>query len=725
MDDRYDDGFERTRRAILRASAGLIGFSAVGTTSARPDDPIPGSGPPYDLDDAPFERAAVVGFHSLGGVGAAGTAGRDRQRHDGDRQRAIDVHGDLAAVSFLNSGEEEPGRRLALLDISDFTGATTPAELDEAELSVHAFYRSVNAEATSGHGVRFSADGNYVFLATAAFLPFTDGYHGGSHGSVNPNNPGSKPEVTGGVVALDISNPANPEPVDSLTAPFTTGAYNVDYQRIGGTEYVFATKDFGFFAPDSGIYVLRFDRDTGKLTVVNRWSADGNTVRGGIGAEHGQPGPETSPTTAFSYVADVEVHEDPRTGRPTAYVADWNRGVRVLDVSEPTNIDHVGQFDMLQARAATPFPALVEASDGTTKRVAVANHEEYDERFDQRNDDNFMNPHPNKTNPNSTGSVFLIDCDGIYPEDPAYDGGEDPTRLGELDNWTWANVDTDPGIGFEEIKFKRRQLSPHSPTVTRHETDSGERFVVHQSHFHGGVRYLEIRPGTEDGLTEADEATEGGTGRRQHRSTVNPYFEDRAGDPFGWVNNTTDWDLVEVGHARPENKTIEEEISPQRPTPRVTTAAVAGGVTLLPDQFAGVYAAQHESVPLSAPLPIVDSSRSYSAGPTRTTSNVYIDLSTVKRRDGDAGTVRVRDRIPGAWRVVDGKVETYEQGVRTAVEFETTVVSGEDAVLSYRVKTPDDGVTRGTFGPVEVSLDGDEWVEVEGTISEVTAGPSI
>ena len=704
--DSAGDGIERTRRAVLRASAALLGAGAAGTAAGRPDNPIRGAGAPYDLDDGPFRNAEAVGYHSIGGVGPASRSGHASQRNDHDRNIAIDVHGDLAAVSFLQSGAEDGGRRLAILDVTEFDDATSEAELADAELRVLAIHRTANTEANSAHAVRFSADGECVFLATAAFLPFTDGYHGGSEGGADPADPETKPQVSGGVVAFDVSDPTDPAAVDSLTAPFTTGAIGLDYQRIDGTEYIFATKDFGFFAPDSGVFVLQFDREAGKLSVVNRWTADGNTARGEVGTEHG-----------VSYVADVAVHEDPRTGRPTAYVADWNRGMRVLDVSDPTDIAHVGQFDALQTKDATPFPGLVEMPDGDRKRVAVANHEEYDERFDQRDDRNFMNPHPEKTNPNSTGTVFLVDCDGIYPAESGHDG-EEPAQLGELDNWTWANVDTDPDVGFEDIRFKRRHLSPHSATVSRHGDGDDERFVVHQSHFHGGVRYLEVRPGTDDGLTEAD-----GT-RRDVRPTVNPHFEEREGEAFGWINETTDWSLVDVGHARPQSEVIEEETAPGRLTPRATTAAVSGGVTFAADQFAGARAVRHETVPLSPPMPVLSADRTYGAGPTRTTSVVEIDISALAR-DGDAATVRVRDRIPDGWTLINGDVETYPQGVRTAAEFERSVAPGEDATLSYRVKTPDDGVTSGTFGPVEVSVDGDEWVELTNTVEDVTAGPSL
>lgn len=50
---------------------------------------------------------------------------------------------------------------------------------------------------------------------------------------------------------------------------------------------MFACKDVGLISPDSGLNVLRFERDPGKLVFVNRWTAAGTTVRGGVGPEHG------------------------------------------------------------------------------------------------------------------------------------------------------------------------------------------------------------------------------------------------------------------------------------------------------------------------------------------------------------------------------------------------------------------------------------------------------
>jgi hypothetical protein len=590
---------------------------------------------------------------------------------------------------------------MATLDISEFNDASSDAELQEAELSVLGILRNFSAEANGATDIKLSNDGNYAFMGTQALVAYDEG----SNGEVNESDPRGNAETSGGVVAVDISDPARPRTVDRADEPFSTGCHNLFHHRIEGTDYVFACKDVGLLTPDSGVYIFRFDRDPGKLTLVNRWTADGNTVRGEVGAEHG-----------LSYVHDVEVQDDPRTGRPTAYVADWDRGMRVLDVSDPTDVEHVGQFDMYQSHFAAPFPELVEDADGNERRVAVASHEEPDERFDQRSSAIYNTPHENKTNPNSTGTVFLVDCEGIYPEDsPCGCGHEDgPKQLGELDNWTWKNVDTGEGFDdgttrkerFEEIRAPRFSFkySPHNSQPKVHEIDGEERYVIHQSHYHGGIRYLEVEPGSGTGLT--------GDARRDYRPDTNPNIDGRDGsETTGWINNSTDWNVRDTGHARPRNE------SSGNLSPDFWGSVEHNGVSFHGDRGNGFYATVHDDIPLTKPLPPLEADRVdddgsvFQAGQT---TKLTIEVQAFER-DG-AADVRVRDRIPSSYEVVGGDdVETYPQGNRTAVEFTTTVEPDTSETLTYFVEVPDDAGS-GTFGPVEVSSDGREWDAVGGTV---------
>jgi hypothetical protein len=719
-----DPRFEQTRRSMIRMAVGALGLGAAGAASGHPgsydkggsgDDDL--TGEPFGLDDGDqFRNASEVGYHSVDDVDPKGT-GRASERHAGDRNSEVRTHGDIAVTSFRASGDEDAGRRMAVLDISEFNEAGTQQELENAELRVLSILRNFSAEANLATDLKLSNDGDYAFLGTQALVA----YDGGSNGQVNESDPRGNAETSGGVVAVDISDPTRPRTVDRIDEAFSTGIHNLFHHRIDGVDYVFACKDVGLLSPDSGLYVLRFDRDPGKLTVVNRWTADGNTVRGEVGTQHG-----------LSYVHDVEVHDDPRTGRPTAYVADWDRGMRVLDVSDPTDIDHVGQFDMYQSHFAAPFPDLVDG-----KRVAVASHEEPDERFDQREDLNshiYNTPHEDKTNPNSTGTVFLVDCDGIYPEDPDYEGGGGTKQLGELDNWTWKNVDTGQGFdGTEPEDEEERQerfgqihqptfsfqLSPHNSQPAIHEIDGEERYIIHQGHYHGGVRYLEVEPGTEDGLTEIDGGTEGEDGRRNRRPEVNPNAEGReAGNTIGWINNTTDWNVVDIGHARPAR----EEAAGR--TPDFWSSVVHNGVSYHGDRGAGVFATKHDEIPLEKPRPPLEAERAddgfvFTAGQT---NRITITVETYERGNGEAADVLVRDRMPDGYEVRGGdETDSYPQGVRTAVEFQQPVEPGESRTLVYYVKVPEDPGP-GTFGPVEVSGDGgDTWVTVGGTTDSATS----
>jgi len=725
---------EQTRRAVLQSVAATLGVGAVGSAAGHPgaDDKsrsnIDGDpGERFALDEGEqFDNAQRVGYHSIGDVGPAGLAGRPEQRNPGDANAEVRTHGDIAVTCFRASDDEDAGRRMAVLDISEFNDAADEDELADAELRVLSILRNFSAEANGATDIKLSGDGNYAFLGTQALVP----YDGGSNGEFNETDLRGNAETTGGVVAVDISDPSRPRTVDRADETFSTGVHNLFHHRIDGTDYVFACKDVGLLSPDSGLYILRFDRDPGKLVLVNRWTADGNTARGEVGPEH-----------RLSYVHDVEVHDDPRTGRPTAYLADWDRGMRVLDVSDPTNVQHVGQFDMFQSHFAAPFPQLIETPNGT-KRVAVASHEEPDEKFDQQGSAIYNTPHEDKTNPNSTGTVFLVDCDGVYPEDAedpsvaeddVRSAGDGPKQLGELTNWTWKNVTT--GQGFDggpvsEISEEERrerfefidqpsfsfQLSPHNSQPAVHEIAGEERYIIHQGHYHGGVRYLEVLPSDDDGLTGDD--------RRDYRPRANPLIDDRGEDErIGWINNATDWGVTDVGYARPANEEI-DSLSPD-----FWGSVEHNGVSYHGDRGAGVWATTHDAIPLEAPRPPFavergDDGSVYFGGRA---SRVVIDVETFERRNGDAADLRVRDRFPDGYEVVaSDDHETYSQGNRTAIEFDAAVSPGDDRQFQYFVSVPDEPGS-GTFGPVEVSGDGgDTWVTVGGTTdAEFSAGVNV
>ena len=719
--------FGRTRRAVLKSAAAALGAGAVGSASGHPGQGKTGThdGDGWrvenDPDEPAFRAAAAVGYHSMSDPGPASETGRPEQVYDGTFSE-LEAVGDVAAVTVRVATDDGPGRRLATLDVSEYNAAETREELEDAELEVLGFLENHNGAMNGATDLRLSDDGDYAFLGTQSLTPGT------RSGRYDGNDPLAGVETTGGVVAVDISDPTAPETVGSLTEPFSTGIHNLYHHRIDGEDYVFACKDAGLVSPDSGLYVLRFHRDTGLLEVVNRWSADGNTARGEVGPEHG-----------LSYVHDVHVVDDPRTGRPTVYLADWDRGMRVLDATDPAELEHVGQFDMHQSHEATPVPGLVEDADGNLRRVAVTSHEEVWHTMDQSTDPAdqalYKVPHPEKTNPNSTGTVFLVDCDGIYPEDAEADhledddvrgDGDDPLRLGELDNWTWRNADTDEGVDHEDVAFDDYALSPHNQSIQKHDLEQSglpagvtyrneARWVVHQSSYNLGVRYFVIEPGSERGLTEIDGGTEGPDGRRQYRPLENPEVDGRDGsEEFGWINNSTDWSLREIGHARPHNEHVAER---DEFTPDFWCSMEHNGYTLNGDRNSGVRVTHHDAIPLSDPIPDVAVERSAegAVGLGGSSERLRIEVASVAA-DRE---VRVRDRIPAGYEVADTSHDatTAAAGNGTVVEFDGPVAAGETLeVVVERTADP----AGDTFGPVEVTtVDGFEhaesWRAVSGT----------
>ena len=78
--------------------------------------------------------------------------------------------------------------------------------------------------------------------------------------------------------------------------------------------------------------------------------------------------------------------------------------------------------------------------------------------------------------------------------------------------------------------------------------------------------------------------------------------------------------------------------------------------------------------------------------------------------------VVVRDPMPTAWDVVGGDGDAREVGDTTYVEF-GTAPAGEATTFTYYAEAPTGPAASGEyrFGPVEASVDGDDWETVPGT----------
>jgi hypothetical protein len=453
-DDRTDAGIDgATRRTVLKATAGTLGVASMGSASAHDwggtsstasGDNTGGTHSRTDTLDT-SKNAGIVGYHSLGGVGSARTAGRPEDPHHG-AVTEIRTHGDYAYVGVFSSDSPTPGRGMAIVDISDFNRAETEAELDNASLSVVSFLRNNNT-GVAVMDVKVADDGQFVFLGTQ---PYTALFTDEAKDPTPTTNDNSETVAPGGVVAVDVSDKGNPETV-GLFEVSGTGVHNTFHHRIGGQDYVFAIHDLN--DGTEGMYVFEFDRTTGQFTAVNRWTDAGDLAQGDT-------------DTATKYIHDVEVQDDPKTGTPTAYLSYWDLGLQVLDLSNPADITQVGHFGMGSCHFASPAPDLVDG-----ERRCIASQEI-------------------PASDTGTGTVHLLDAEGIYAD-------EGITELEELDVWEWQNESMDD---VDEIDFQNFTLSPHNSDLAKHVTqdpDTGavtEEYWVHQAHYHGGVHYLQIDP---------------------------------------------------------------------------------------------------------------------------------------------------------------------------------------------------------------------------------------
>lgn len=567
----------QTRRTVLRGAAATLGITATASVGSAHDWGCAAGNSKFAAsddgdrasDDDPepetrdeSENVTRVGYHSLGDVGTESESGQPEDPHRGGlteiRVRTNeDLDREFAYVGVFSSNDDSGSRGMAIIDVTEYTRAQGARDLADAEMEVVSFLPN-NNKGTAIMDIKPNEGGDFVFLGTQ---PITLLF-----GEVSTSEPEDDPGTganTGGLIAIDVSDPENPEAVASVSnETFTTGIHNLFSHRIDGEDYVFANKDID---QDSiaGLYVYKLDRSLAEPTLepINYYNVNGDYGRQQAAAPTPVPGGD-------HYCHDNEIIDDPRTDTPTLYLAYWDQGVHALDVSNPSDIEKIGQFAMKQSHFTIPAPELVprrdengtvvedEDGDITKKRVVVASHEEPSSDYDDGDDE--------KTNPDSTGTVFLIDADGIHED-------EEVTEMGELANWTWYD---DPDVEFENFEF-----SPHNSDVSKHVVKPGdnidEQFWIHQGHYHAGVQFLRIHAGEDDGTT-------GG---------------------FDRDHDATDWSIAEEGFSRPVEENLEKDSGLEGltgVTPDIWAAVEMNGVTFLSDINQGVHAVHHDDFPVGS-----------------------------------------------------------------------------------------------------------------------------
>lgn len=678
---------------------------------AGENDPThPSEGTRGELHNVDF-----VGYHALADTEEpAKGAGENAQERFGDNPRdyqqeygaeamdphyggvtEIRTHGDYAYVTYFSAEDPTPSRGMAIVDISEYNAAESEAEIEDAELNVVGYLRKNNVQAAA-MDVKISDDGQYAFISTQPYTFLFGGITGNTddpthaEGLIPQPNPGDSGFTynPSGIVAVDISDKENPQTVDSFALE-GSGSHNAFHHRINGEDYIFAINDSGNLAgTGSGMFVIQFDRGSGRLELVNRWYLETNLAQGEVTTEGagGEP-----------YIHDMELQNDPKTGTPVCYLAYWGRGMWALDVSDPENIEPLGNFDMAACHFASPAPTTIETPNGE-KRVAVASQEI------SENDDH-------------TGRVYLVDCDGLFESEDRYyevprtqDG---IALLGELAMWEWHAEWETPGedsIDFGPYDFS---LSPHNSDFAM---DADGNFWIHQSHYSGGVRFLRVETGDGHGLVSPAERfectrpsdTEGNCEGHQYAGTNGPH------------NTASGWDLVEEGWARPnlEPPTESRMEGLNYLTPFCWGANESNGVTFAADINQGIYALRQtgdsdtgaRGIPLGDP-PVVasvertDDSSVFTAGQV---NKVTVEVTDLQYHD----EVHVRDRIPDGWEVIAGdSTETVEAGGDTYVDL-GTLSAGESATYIVEV-----GDSTGSYqgGPTQASADAERWTTVPNT----------
>ena len=185
--------------------------------------------------------------------------------------------------------------------------------------------------------VEVSDDGHWAFWETQR-LP--------GQGAPDTSNPGSAPGAAPyGIHIVDISDKANPKWV-GFTPVAPNGPHSITYATINGQGYLFASVYSWTYIGVSGlspenvappgmqreeIYRLDTSGPVAQLQEVSSY-VDPDAVEENIVGAQGGKMPH-----------DVSISVHPVTNKTYAYIAYWDLGVVILDVSDPAHPTKVGQ----------------------------------------------------------------------------------------------------------------------------------------------------------------------------------------------------------------------------------------------------------------------------------------------------------------------------------------------------------------------------------------------
>jgi hypothetical protein len=651
---------QQNRRTFIKGLAGTVALAGAGVAAGHPRDGR------HANDDGSHNihqhrstrRTELRGFHTLGGFGSESTGGESEEPFHGPLSETW-IEGDYVFVSYLSSREPTGNRGIAIVDASDYLRADSKAELDEAEMSLIATIGN-ETEAGTAADVKVSDDGNYLFYSKQAL----GATYGEPASTATEQQDAVGPSPTG-IEAYDISDPGEPEYLGSAQGPHA-GFHNCFTHCIGGDHYVFGVQ--GVVPGTAGVFIYRLDEATGGMEPVNVWT--GGDARQG----------EYDTDAATFYGHDFYMQRDPKNGRPVGYWSEWNNGVRVLDFSDPTDIDELGVGFVSggdeypgeggAAHYGQPAPATIGG-----KRVFIGSQELASQTG------------------GPSGFVQLFDADGIFDDDEV-------TECERLASWTL----------YDNISFSGFTMGPHNSDITR------DGWIT-QSHYHAGVQYLKIQPPEESTTDEWRIA-----GRRV-RGGPDALVSD---DPDGDDNAIEDSEVVEKGVYYSDHVEVPEESKGlARVAPNFWSARESNGITFAAGINTGLYALTADPIEVGTRT-VAD------VDVTETNDGAVFTPGGTDQIDYEFDTdsaVRVRTRIPSGWKVVGGApTTTTDVGDGKRVQFTRPVTPGKgnagaaDSTRRLFVEVPE-GASTGTYtvGPVEYSADGGEtWEPIPGSTSDRT-----
>jgi hypothetical protein len=729
------------RRAILKGLAGALGVTVASSAVGHPEagDHTPLNDPDHD-EHRFVEGVTNVGYHSLGRKGSESLGGDPDEPHYGGISE-LKIEGDLAFVGILSSHEPTLDRGLAILDVSAYTRAEDETELEQAEMSLLSFVPNEN-QGTSVMDVKVSDDRQYAFISQQPIEALFQATSSNPDPEVNPGTRSTSTEVQGGSLkAVDISDPGYPEVVGSHDL-WGLGPHNSDHHQIGGDDYVFAVR--GPLGEPAGVFVLYFDRTTGDLELVNYWTHDAQLAQG----ETGYPVNDTYANGYEYYVHDIRVKDDPKTGRPLAFVANLNSGARVLDVSEPTNIEELGHFYC--RRAHEIMPATVHDADGNLRRVFVTGQENpsssygtvehhtgyaylvdadmlFDAEFEQgkpynlgvaeraeqfeeegvREDDvtdNVLSDHPEvpKDPKRPLASWVLRDHTDRIPDDLDEENHDhsDPDQhwIHEENNHTEHEADGDHedhfGIAFQNYTFSLHNVDILEENFGTESSPEYRQFVV-AGHYHAGLRVLEFQVGGGD-----DHPTRRGGSWMEEVAYSRHHEEVPAESMFTGLTGAAPnyWCAVDA------NGVVW--------TSGINTGVYAFTVDDIADTDVGIPVGQDRAIDVE--IVRDDGGVAYTGGMTAR-YDIMVDADR---------PVELRDRVPESWDPFENVADV--ENVRENVGDGTLVEFGEvqpDETVTYFVDVGEEEGAH-TVGAAQYSTDGIDWTHIPDSQDSNVVGPS-